>query len=107
MEENTSNIPEIIDNWKDIYEDFWIHFGKCFHYKTTRYHAERYMRALLARIERKNGWQMAEYLGDKSPHAIQNFLGRSAWDPGTARNALMRYAREHLLSGDEGGKMEY
>lgn len=103
MEKNIGNIPEIIDNWKDIYEDFWAHFGKCFHYKTTRYHAERYMRALLARIERKNGWQMAEYLGDKSPHAIQNFLSRAAWDAGTVRNALMRYASEHLLAVDEGG----
>lgn len=103
MEKNADKIPEIIKNWQNIYEELWEHFGDCFHYKNTRYHAERYIRALLARVERKNGWQMAEYLGDNSPHAIQNFLSRSAWDVTKVRDLLLQYAKNHLLSSDEGG----
>lgn len=61
------------------------------------------MRALLARVERKNGWQMAEYLGDKSPHAIQNFLSRAAWDARKVRDALIQYANNTLLSDGENG----
>ena len=103
MENDSCITLEIIGNWQNIYEDLWANFGSCFHYKNTRQHAERYVSALLARIERKNGWQMAEYLGDKSPHAIQNFLSRAAWDDGEVRATLMQYAKNHLLSADEGG----
>lgn len=103
METSTDKIPQIISDWQNIYEEFWNHFSKCFHYKSTQHHAERYVRALLARIERKNGWQMAEYLGDKSPCAIQNFLSRAAWDDATVRDALVHYAKNHLLSAEEKG----
>jgi hypothetical protein len=30
-----------------------------------------YLRALLATCERKNGWQVAELLGEKSPDGVQ------------------------------------
>ena len=103
MEHTAKNLPEIIGNWQNIYEDFWANFEKCFHYKTTRYHAERYVRGLLARMERKNGWQMAGYLGDKTPHAIQNFLSRAAWDDEKVRDKLINYAKKLLLSDDEKG----
>lgn len=91
MKKHTEIYPEIIESWRDLYQDFWKHFEGCFHYKNTKSHAQRYIRALLARVERKNGWQMAEYLGEKSPHAIQNFLSRAAWDDEKVRKALMRY----------------
>ena len=54
-------------------------------------------------MERKNDWQMAEYLGDKSPCAIQNFLSRAAWDDTKVRDALVHYAKNHLLSAEEKG----
>lgn len=103
MEHYTDKTPELIEDWQHVYDELWAYFGPCFRYKDTRRHAERYVRGLLGRIERKNGWQMAEYLGDKSPHAIQNFLGRAAWDAGKVRTALMRYAKDHLVSPNEGG----
>ncbi len=103
MKKHTEIYPEIIESWWDLYQDFWKHFEGCFHYKNTKSHAERYIRALLSRVERKNGWQMAEYLGEKSPHAIQNFLSRAAWDDEKIRKTLMRYTRGHLLSEHEGG----
>lgn len=52
-------------------------------------------------MERKNGRQMAEYPGDKSPHAIQNFLSRAARDDLKVRNALVHYAKNHFLSDEE------
>lgn len=101
MEKSSDKSPKIINDWQNIYEDFWKHFEGRFRYKSTQGHAERYVRALLARIERKNGWQMAEYLGDTSPHAIQNFLSRAAWDAGKLRDALIHYAKHYLLSAEE------
>lgn len=103
MEKSREQIPSIIQEWQAHYDELWDWLGKYFRYKTTRAHAERYVRGLLARIERKNGWQLAEYLGDSSPYAIQNFLGRAAWDASEARNALIQYVRKYLLAPDEGG----
>lgn len=103
MEKATEQMPSIIRDWQSGYEALWNWFGPCFRYKTTRAHGERYVRGLLGRIERKNGWQLAEYLGDRSPYAVQNFLARAAWNADDARDVLMRYAREHMLAADENG----
>jgi len=39
-----------------------------------REEAKNYILGLMSPIERKNGWQMAECLGQKTPYAIQQFL---------------------------------
>jgi len=43
-----------------------------------RQRALGYLRTLLSDVERKNGWQMAERLGDANPSAVQHLLGRAA-----------------------------
>lgn len=48
-------------------------FGRC----EQRRHAARYLRGLLARVERKNGWQLAEELGDETPTNLQHFIARA------------------------------
>jgi SRSO17 transposase len=58
--------------------------------------AKRYVRGLLGRVERKNGWQLAEYLGDATPHAVQRLLGGAVWNSDRVRDELFRYVREHL-----------
>ena len=103
MREHSEKPGSLIEGWQDVYDELWGYFGPCFRRKDTRNHAERYIRGLLGQIERKNGWQMAEYLGDKSPCAIQNFLGRASWEAEKVRDTLMQYAPEHILSDNEGG----
>jgi SRSO17 transposase len=58
-----------------------------------------YLRGLLAPLERKNGWQLAEAAGDISPAAMQDFLTRTRWDADAVRDDLQDYVVEHL--GDE------
>lgn len=58
-----------------------------------------YLRGLLAPLERKNGWQLAEAAGDVSPAAMQEFLTRTRWDAEAVRDDLQDYVVEHL--GDE------
>ena len=60
-----------------------------------------YLRGLLAGIERKNGWQLAEFAGDLSPANVQHFIGRAAWDADLVRDDLQSYVAEHL--GEPGG----
>lgn len=39
-----------------------------------------YLRGLLSPIERTNGWQVAEAVGDSTPYGVQHLLGRAQWD---------------------------
>ena len=42
----------------------------------ARRHAADYLRGLVADVERKNGWQLAEQAGYAHPRGIQRVLGR-------------------------------
>src|SRR3954469_11140181 len=60
-----------------------------------------YLRLLLSDVERKNGWQLAERLGDANPFAVQHLLGRAVWDADAVRDELVGYLSDHL--GDPEG----
>jgi len=62
----------------------------------ARRHAQAYLRGLLSPVERKNGWQLAEVVGDRTPYAIQHLLGRADWDPDAVRDDLRAYVVEQL-----------
>jgi SRSO17 transposase len=61
-----------------------------------RRRAMAYLRGLLAPVERKNGWQLAEAAGDCTPDAMQDFLSRMRWDADAVRDDLQDYIIEHL-----------
>jgi SRSO17 transposase len=65
-----------------------------------RRRAAAYLRGLLAPVERKNGWQLAEVAGDATPDGVQEFLSRMRWDADAVRDDLQAYVVEHL--GDDG-----
>jgi SRSO17 transposase len=64
--------------------------------REPRRRALAYLRGLLAPIERKNGWQLAEAAGDRTPDAVQDFLSRVLWDAEAVRDDLRAYVVEHL-----------
>jgi SRSO17 transposase len=51
---------------------------------------------LLGDTERKNGWQLAECLGDPTPDGVQHLLARADWDADAVRDDLRAYVTEHL-----------
>jgi SRSO17 transposase len=55
-----------------------------------------YLRGLLSPVERKNGWQIAEVVGEATPYGIQHVLGRAQWDAEEVRKALHTYVVEAL-----------
>ncbi len=61
----------------------------------------RYLRGLLTSVERKNGWQMAEELGEPDAHGVQRLLAEADWDEEAVRNDLRAYVIEQL--GEVGG----
>ena len=72
-----------------------------FRRRAAHYHAGAYVRGLLGDVERKNGWQLAEYAGYRHPRTIQRVLDRSAWDAAAVRDDLRARVVEHL--GDPDG----
>ncbi len=62
----------------------------------ARRRAQVYLHGLLSPIERKNGWQLAEAMGDRTPYAMQHLLDRADWDADTVRDDLRAYVVEHL-----------
>ena len=61
-----------------------------------RRRAAAYLRGLLAPVERKNGWQLAEAAGDATPDGVQDFLSRAQWDADAVRDDLQAYMVEQL-----------
>jgi len=59
-----------------------------------------YLAALLAPLERKNGWQMAEELGEAGPRGVQRLLSGAHWDAEGVRDDLRAYVVEHLGAPD-------
>lgn len=59
-------------------------------------HAADYVRGLIADVERKNGWQLAEHAGYAHPRGMQRVLARYAWDADAVRDDLRAYVVAEL-----------
>ena len=59
-----------------------------------------YLKGLLSHVERKNGWQLAEFMGEATPDGVQHLLERALWDADEARDVLRGYVIEHIGDPD-------
>ena len=80
-----------VERWADEVAEVGERIGPGFARSEPRRRALGYIRGLLSDAERKNGWQMAEWLGEASPHAVQHLLGRADWDADALRDDLFAY----------------
>jgi SRSO17 transposase len=55
-----------------------------------------YLRGLLAGLERKNGWTLAEHAGEVSPDGMQRLLRTADWDVDGVRDDLRGYVLDEL-----------
>ncbi|MFO0849206.1 MAG: IS701 family transposase [Gemmataceae bacterium] len=74
--------------------------GRHFARREPRRRAAGYIRGLLGNAERKNGWHLAEALGEATPDGVQHLLARAGWDADAVRDDLTRYVAEHLGAAD-------
>jgi SRSO17 transposase len=65
-----------------------------------RWRARAFVLGLLADLQRKNCWTLAEHAGDASPDGMQHLLARAVWDHDGVRDDVRDYVVEHL--GDPG-----
>jgi SRSO17 transposase len=92
---------EELEQWQEEFEQFHARFADLFERSESREQAKKYLRGLLAQVERKNGWQVAEVVGDRVPDRMQRLLYRAPWDADAARDRLQQFVIETF--GDEEG----
>ena len=66
-----------------------------------RLRAWSYLLGLASGLERKNGWDLAEFAGDATPDGMQRLLNAAVGDGDGVRHRLMGYVAAEL--GDPGG----
>ena len=90
-----------VTQWSAEVETVADRIGHRFARSEPRRRALGYLRGLLSDVERKNGWQLAEQLGEATPDGVQHLLARADWDADAVRDDLIDYVRHNL--GDATG----
>ena len=88
-------IERCADGWTELHARIADRFAR----SEARERAGRYLAGLLERVERRNGWQLAEALGESGPQGVQRLLNAAVWDADGVRDDLRAYVVEQL--GDE------
>jgi SRSO17 transposase len=86
--------------WAPDLDAVQARIGGRFRRSDQRARVTRYPRGLLDRVERKNGWHLAEHLGEAGPHGVQRLLNEAGWDADAVRDDLRSYVVEHLGAPD-------
>ena len=84
----------LAENWQSSFETFMSQYDDCFLRSETRAKASLYVRGILADVERKNGWQLAETLDMSDPHPLQRLLNEAKW----YADCVQKRQREQVLS---------
>ncbi len=94
--QNTEELAAKVDSWVKGLMVLHARIGRHFVRAEPRLHALTYLKGLLAPLERKNGWHIAEWGGDLTPDGIQRLLSKAKWDADQVRDDLQHYVMEHL-----------
>lgn len=70
--------------------------GRHIHRQEVRRHERAYLSASLTPVPRKNGWQVAQQVGQARPYGLQRVLNGATWDADRVRDDLHAYVQEHL-----------
>jgi SRSO17 transposase len=82
--------------WRDDLGALEARLGRLFVRPEPRRQAGLYLEGLLSAAKRKNGWQLAEQIGDARPWRTQRVLSHVQWDQDAARDLCRDHALEHL-----------
>ena len=89
-----------VSEWASGLEEVHALIAPRFARSEPRARVAGYLRGLLAPLERKNGWTLAEDAGEASPDGMQRLLTGTDWDAHRVRDDLRGYVVDRL--GDPG-----
>src|SRR5829696_7105994 len=90
-----------VDAWAGELDRVHARVAGRFGRSEPRARARKYVAGLVAGLERKNGWTLAEHAGAVCPDGMQRLLRRADWDVEGVREDLRDSVVEHL--GDREG----
>ena len=91
---------EDVEVWSEELLALHRRIGHHFARSEPRRRSLGYMKGLLSPVERKNGWQLAEYVGELTPDGMQRLLNAADWDVDGVRDELTNYVVEQLGSDE-------
>jgi len=91
-----------VAGWSGALGELHERISRRFARSEARDRVKRYLAGLLGRIERKNGWQLAEAIGERDPQGVQRLLNSAKWDADEVRDDLREYVVEHLADEETG-----
>jgi SRSO17 transposase len=91
----------LVESWDDELGDLFARVAGRFSRVEPRKRAFAYVRGLMAPLERRNGWTLAEQAGDGSPDGMQALLCSPCWDPDLVRDDVRDFVVERI--GDPDG----
>ncbi len=91
-----------LGQWSGALDELQGRIAHRFRRVEVRARVGRYLAGLLGRVERKNGWQLAEASGAAGPQGVQRLLNAAHWDADAVRDDLRAYVVEHLGDATSG-----
>ena len=94
-----------VEAWAAGLDEVHARIAPRFARSEPRERALAYIRGLLAPLEKKNSWTVAEQAGEAIPDGMQRLLANAGWDADAVRDDVRDYVVEHLAPepGDPGG----
>src|SRR5713101_2766854 len=100
-DETAETEEAVLDQATEELAQVHARIGRHFRRAEARRRVRGFLQGLLAPVERKNGWQLAEELGERGPRGVQRLLSEADWDEQAVRDELRAYVLDHL--GEEDG----
>src|SRR5436305_10426879 len=85
-----------LDRWAAEFEAFHARFARFFRRSEPRRQARQYLRGLLSAAQRKNTWQLAETVGQRTPDPMQHLLFGAEWDADAVCGELQGFVVEQF-----------
>jgi hypothetical protein len=92
-----------LERWPNTFDELQTRVARRFLRPEVRGRVRRHLGALLGRVKRKNGWQMAEQMGEVGPQGAQRLLNAARWDADAVRDDLREYVIEQMGEEESGG----
>ncbi|WP_442943408.1 IS701 family transposase [Nocardia sp. NBC_00565] len=93
-------MAEDVSAWRVGFDEVFARVAGVFYRTEPRRWARAYLTGLLAPVERKNSWQLADAAGVVEPDGLQHFLNRSRWSADDLRDHVRSYVAESLACPD-------
>lgn len=91
---------EVVQQWDQELDALHQQIAPRFGRAEPRRRVRGYLQALLSPCDRKNGWQIAELVGEMTPDGVQRLLTTATWDADLVRDDVRAYVIEHLADPD-------